>query len=473
MATERRISLLTVELHEEADVVLARQRARQIADLLGLKRLDRTRFTTSVSEIVRNAYEYAGGGRVEFEIKGSPPRILCVRVVDQGPGIAHLNAVLSGQYLSRTGMGLGIVGARRLSDRFRIDSTPGGGTTVEIEKDLPRLLPGERTPDLANLAQELARQSVEDPFEENRLQNQDLLHALEGLQTRQQDLDQINRELSDTNRGVMALYAELDEKNQELQRASEMKTRFLSDMSHEFRTPLNSIMGLARLLMERADGPLTAEQEKQVGFIHRSAQQLADLVNDLLDTAKIEAGKVTVQAQEFTASDLFSSLRGVFRPLVGTTGEVTLLFDDVSDLPTLNTDEGKVSQILRNFISNALKFTERGTVRVTATAGFGDTIVFSVSDTGIGIAPADQQRIFESFIQVEGEAQRRVKGTGLGLPLSRRLAELLGGSISLTSRVGSGSTFALTIPLRYIGATETESNPRDGMGMLRGAKYDG
>ncbi len=219
-------------------------------------------------------------------------------------------------------------------------------------------------------------------------------------------------------------------------------------MSHEFRTPLNSILSLTQFLIERADGPLTEEQERQVNFVRRAAQALLELVNDLLDLAKVEAGKVVIRSEEFRASDLFATLRGLMRPLL-TNDAITLTFEDATAIGTLRTDEGKVSQILRNFLSNALKFTERGEVHVTAEARPDGMVVFSVSDTGIGIAPADQQRIFEEFGQIDSAVQRRVKGTGLGLSLSKRLAELLGGRISVQSEPGVGSTFSLAIPREF------------------------
>jgi signal transduction histidine kinase len=449
--------VLAVELSGEHDVVLARQRARQIAALVGFDSQDQTRITTAVSEIVRNAFRYAGGGRVEFLLDGDPQEALRIRVTDRGPGIANLAVILRGQYESKTGMGLGLLGARRLMDRFDIDSTPGRGTCVTLVKFLPRRGGSPLLIDLARIGAELARASPHGAFEEVQQQNQELLHALAALESRQAELDQLNRELFDTNRGVMALYAELDEKAVQLQRASELKTSFLSHVSHEFRTPLNSILGLARLLQDRADGDLTAEQEKQVSFILRSAALLSDLVNDLLDTARIESGKVVVYPQEFTADDLISSLRGMFRPLLGPDATTSLQFGDVSNMPPLNTDEGKVAQILRNLVSNALKFTESGRVRVVASLR-DDDIVFDVIDDGIGIAPEDHEHIFEEFGQVPGAVQRRVKGTGLGLPLSRKLAELLGGTLTVTSAVGVGSTFTVALPRRYEGPQEAATS---------------
>jgi Signal transduction histidine kinase len=188
---------------------------------------------------------------------------------------------------------------------------------------------------------------------------------LSDARERQEELSRVNQELADTNRGVVALYAELDERASHLRRADEIKTRFLSDMSHEFRTPLSSILALSGLLLDRADGELTAEQEKQVGFIRRSAEGLLDLVNDLLDLAKIEAGKVEVRPTEFSVAGLFSAVRGMLRPLL-MAQTVNLVFEEPEAKAALYNDESKVSQILRNFISNALKFTDRGEIRVKA-----------------------------------------------------------------------------------------------------------
>jgi PAS domain S-box-containing protein len=280
----------------------------------------------------------------------------------------------------------------------------------------------------------------------------------QALRQRQEELERLNQELEDINRGMLTLYTELDEKAKELRHADEMKTRFLSNMSHELRTPLSSILALSGLLLDRADGDLTSEQEKQVDFIRKSADALLELVNDLLDSAKIQAGKTDVHLVEFEAVNLFSALRGMLRSLL-VNEAVRLVFEEPEGVPLLYSDEGKVSQILRNFISNALKFTERGEVRLTARYDEDSgTVTFSVNDTGVGIAPQHQGRIFEEFTQLENPAQSQFKGTGLGLPLCCKLAKLLGGRIDLESEVGVGSKFSLTLPLRY----QPESKARNG-----------
>lgn len=442
--------VLTVTIKYEHDVVAARRRAREIAGLLGFDAQDQSRIATAVSEIARNAFNYADGGKVEFQVDGAAtPQTLLIEVKDQGPGIAELESVLQGQYRSATGMGLGIMGARRLMDECEISSSRGSGTNVLMKKNLPRrdhMVTAER---MRELADQLASERPQSPLEEIQQQNGELLRLLDELRQRQDDLERLNRELEDTNRGVIALYAELDVKAADLRQADQTKSRFLSHMSHEFRTPLNSIMALSQLLLNRSDGDLTEEQEKQVNFIRRGAEALLEMVSDLLDLAKIEAGKVEMHPAEFTVENLFSALRGVFRPMV-TNKAVNLVFEEAREIPALGTDEGKVTQILRNFISNALKFTERGEVRVRAAlADEGDFVTFYVADTGIGIAAADQDRIFEEFTQVENPLQSLAKGTGLGLPLCRRLATLLGGNVAVESEVGVGSTFSATIPVSY------------------------
>jgi signal transduction histidine kinase len=239
---------------------------------------------------------------------------------------------------------------------------------------------------------------------------------------------------------MVALFAELDENASRLKRANDLRAAFLSNMSHEFRTPLNAILAISRLLLDRSDGELTPEQERQAGFIRRAAEDLSSMVNDLLDLARIEAGRIEIRPAECRVENLLSSLRGMFRPML-VNPALDLVFEEPEGVPALWTDEGKVSQILRNLVSNALKFTERGEVRVSAKLSEeGRRVVFSVADTGIGIPPEHLGRIFEEYAQVDSPLQRKVTGTGLGLPLSRKLAGLLGGSLTVESLAGQGST---------------------------------
>jgi signal transduction histidine kinase len=260
----------------------------------------------------------------------------------------------------------------------------------------------------------------------------------------------LREELAETNRGVVALYGELDDNAARLKEASELKSRFLSYMSHEFRTPLGSIRSLTRILIDRLDGPLTSEQERQVQFIQDSAAELTEMVNDLLDLAKVEAGRVTISPAWFEMVDLFSALRGMFKPILSSES-VSLIFEEPVGIPPIFTDDKKVSQILRNFIANALKFTTQGEVRVTATLVDPDHVRFAVADTGIGIEPQYLGALFQDFVQVDAPIQKKFRGSGLGLSLSKKLALMLGGDVHVESTVGVGSIFSVTIPLAFPG----------------------
>jgi signal transduction histidine kinase/DNA-binding response OmpR family regulator len=453
MIETQTFSIFTIRLRHERHVVHARQRARDIAALLGFEHQEQIRLATAASELARNGFRYASNAAVEFLVRDTSQQFFVISVTDSGPGIQNLPEILNGKYVSKTGLGKGIVGTKRLMDHFEITSSPAG-TRVEAGKALPPTAPAVDAARVKRIVAELANSGATDPFDEVERQNQELLRTLAELREKQDQLAELNRELEDTNRGVVALYAELDQNADDLRRVSDLKTSFLSNLSHEFRTPLNSITSLCHLLVNRSDGDLSSEQEKQVVFIQRSAGELTELVNDLLDLAKVEAGKVDVRLKHFEVQDIFGALRGALRPLlVGNSLE--LIFDAQPDLPPLYTDEGKLSQILRNLISNALKFTRRGHVRLSAQLEGNGFVIFDVSDTGIGIAQEDQEKIFEEFVQIESEMQAKVKGTGLGLPLSRRLAGLLGGTVTVESQVGIGSTFHVRLPIRF-GISELE-----------------
>jgi signal transduction histidine kinase len=288
---------------------------------------------------------------------------------------------------------------------------------------------------------EAAREEFEQILEQRNTLQAELCERLAQIES-------LSQELTETNRGVVALYAELDDRAAELGEVSELKSRFLSYMSHEFRTPLGSIRSVTRILLDRMDGPLTDEQEKQVRFIRSSAEELTEMVNDLLDLAKIEAGRISISPEWFEMVDLFAALRGMFKPIL-TNQSVALIFEEPTHVPRVYTDDKKLSQILRNFISNALKFTQKGEVRVSSQYRAPGWVTFSVADTGIGIAKEHQGALFQDFVQVDSPIQRRFRGTGLGLALSKRLAELLGGNVVVQSELGRGSTFSAIIPIHF------------------------
>ena len=465
-ARTARKPVLSLRVGNEAGIVIARQRARQLGTLLGLTTPDQVGFATAVSEVVRNAVLYAGEAKVDFEVDLSArPQFLGVRVTDRGPGIKDLAAVLAGQFQSKTGLGAGLLGVRRLSDRFEITSSSQAGTMVSFGKALPTQGQAVGMADLGRLTLKLSQQPASELQDGLREQNQDLLETLETLRSREAELDgrrseleRLNLELEETNRGVVALYAELEERASALRRADELKSQFLSYVSHEFRTPVNSVMALTHLLLRRTDGELTSEQEKQVMFIRKAVEGLAEMVNDLLDLAKVESGKTEVRISAVEVGQVLGAVRALMRPLA-TNEAVTLIFEESAPGLVIETDEAKLGQILRNLVSNALKFTEKGEVRVRVSIPGGDLISFFVEDTGIGIAPEDLGTIFQEFSQIHNPIQGRVKGTGLGLSLSRKLAELLGGTLLVSSQKGLGSTFTLTLPQKVLSQAAPDVQP--------------
>jgi signal transduction histidine kinase len=447
--------ILHVGIDSEPDVVLVRQRARQICGLLGFGVQDQVRVATAVSEVARCAYGRLSGGRGQFALDQSGPVAqLTVSIRAEGrPQTSSAPAspfAYSAQGVEQESAAAqfdnAIVTARRLMDGCEVEPTANSGLTVVMRKDLPagQQLDAAR---LARIGAELAASPVQNTYSEMQQQNHELASALAELRERQDDLLSLTRELEDTNRGVVALYAEIEEKAERLRKADEMKSRFLSNTSHELRTPLSSIRALAKLLLDRMDGELTPEQERQVGFIASAAFDLSELVNDLLDLAKIEAGKVELTIAPLDIDYLFSTLKGMLRPLTRNPA-VELVFVTPPAHSPVWSDDPKVAQILRNFISNALKFTEAGQVVVALQDDGGQFVTFTVADTGIGIEADNLQLIFEEFSQIAHPLQRGAKGTGLGLPLCRQLAQLLGGSVEVSSVIGAGSTFSLRLPRR-------------------------
>lgn len=442
--------LQSLKIHYEQDVVFARQRARSLARELGFDVIGQSRMAAAVSEIARNAYVYAGGGVVEFAVEETlRPQLFVITIRDTGPGIANLQDLLKGSDSVKTIPGLGIPGTRRLMDLFNIKSSPNHGTTVVFGKFVPEKAGVFHEEDVHRIRQNLEKESASSPYEEIRKQNQELLTMLDVMSRQKAELERLNCELKDTNRGMCALYSELEEKAQSLKRMNELKARFLANMTHEFKTPLNSILALSKLLLESDTLYREGEHTKQVIFIKKAAEDLSVLVDDLLDLSRLEAGKETLHLSEFMVEDVFAALRGMFKPLA-TNPEVRLIFEELPEIPKFYSDEAKIEQILRNLISNALKFTEKGEVRVSASWDReSNHVLFSVEDTGIGIAPEDIEKVFEEYGQVDSVLQKKSKGTGLGLPLSKKLTNLLNGTLELQSTIGKGSKFQASIPLSY------------------------
>ncbi|WP_085632425.1 MULTISPECIES: response regulator [unclassified Pseudomonas] len=317
--------------------------------------------------------------------------------------------------------------------------------------------------------QEELKTANEELEEQSRILKESQAH----LETQQVELEQTNEQLAEQTqilaeqRDAMDLkntelnqaQAQLEERAEELQRSSKYKSEFLANMSHELRTPLNSSLILAKLLAENPQENLSAEQVKFAESIYSAGNDLLNLINDILDIAKVEAGKLEVVADSTSVERLAEGLRGVFEPLAA---DKRLAFDVVvqPDAPqTLFTDRQRLEQVVKNLLSNAVKFTEQGSVSLTIAGQPNDGVAFIVRDTGIGIAANQQESIFEAFHQADGTTNRKYGGTGLGLSISRDLAALLGGFISVSSAPGRGSVFTLVVPQHYRQNSETPAVP--------------
>ena len=447
-------SVLRLVIETERDVFLVRQRGREVAGAVGLDRQDQIRIAAALSDLGRDLLRQCAKTTVDFQITDLPVPGIAVEFTFAAP-------------VSAIDTGDGWSSARRLMDEVNAESAAGTDESVVVlVKKLPNGTLPLSPPSVAVLREKIGHLAQGNALDELRAQNAELLRAMDDLERKQAELTRLNaelhetnqgvlalyKELSDeleqTNRGVVALYAELDEKSNQLKEASAAKNRFWSHISHELRSPINSVIGLARLMNAPEAEPLTEEQRRQTTLIQDSGLALLGLVNELLDTAKAESGQLKPDYAPVRLDAVFAQLRGTLRPLVAG-DEVTLHIEQPTQLPLFVTDEVLLTRILRNLLSNGLKFTQHGGVRLTVSAdSAAGRLIFAVTDTGIGI-PADQQeRVFEDFYQVRGSAQANVRGTGLGLPYSRRLAEILGGTLELDSEPGHGTRVVLRLPIR-------------------------
>ncbi|MEV4252317.1 ATP-binding protein [Spirillospora sp. NPDC049652] len=436
--------LLRLQLADEQDVFSVRQIGRQVAAAAGLDVQDQVRVATALSEIGRELFSHSGRVSVLFRLdRGDAPAL----VIELG-------------YTSSDGSDRprdGDTAAARLMDRVEETSTPSG-RVVRLRKNLPLAVPAAGL--ATALRAEVARLRPVTALEDLRTQNAELIQALEDLRRQREELRSLNAELEETNQGVMALYnelsaeleetnrgvvalyAELEEKSEQLREAGAAKNRFWANISHELRTPVNGVIGLARLLLDPAADPLTAEQKHQISLIVGAGETLLSLVTELLDMAKAEQGRLAPRRTPVEVAPLLSQLSELLTPVAHQAG-VALRMDagDAADA-VLVTDEVMLTRILRNVVANGLKFTEKGEVRLTVRST-PDHLEFVVTDTGIGIPVGEQERVFEEFYQVPGT---KPGGTGLGLTYSRRLATVLDGDLSLASEPGAGTTVTLRLP---------------------------
>ncbi len=406
--------LLTVRIANEQDVVMVRQRADQIAGELSFSRADATRIATAVSEIARNALQYAGGGKVEFVATDDHERgRLDIFVSDSGGGIQDLGAILEGRYQSSSGLGLGIVGSRRLMDELDIE-TSKEGTTIRLTRWLPEDAPALSPERTASLVRELTRGRPRSPIEEIQRQNQELLGAL--------DRERVARE--------------------EAEAANRARDDFFALLSHELRTPLTSILGWTSFLK---DAELGTEEATAISSIRKSGEALSNLIDQLLEVSRILTGKIKLEREVVELNEIVREASDMLRPAADSK---RMNFETrLSDGPArLEGDRNRLRQVVWNLLSNAIKFTpEGGDVSVHLVKGDGEMSIV-VRDTGIGIDQETLPLIFERLHQADGV--QASQGLGLGLSLVKHYVDLHGGSVSAESQgEGSGASFVVTLPV--------------------------
>ena len=282
-----------------------------------------------------------------------------------------------------------------------------------------------------------------------------ILHDRREAIEKAQLYEQLKQASDELERKIQAATADIAQQNEllrrqaiELEQASALKSQFLANMSHEFRTPLNAMLGYTSMLLQGVAGPIEAPVKRQLGRVESNGRHLLTIINEILDISRIEAGRMPLQLSRFKIPDLVAEVKAELEPII-LRSKLTLVLELQKDLPPISSDRQKVKQILLNLLSNALKFTHQGSVTINARANPRErTVTLSVTDTGIGIAPPDQDKIFEDFRQLDNSPTRAYGGTGLGLSICRRLAQMLDGRISVQSHVGKGSTFTLTLPIK-------------------------
>ena len=469
------VALLTVALAEEADIVVARQRARQVASLLGFEKQDQTRIATAISEIARNATSYGQGGRMELAVHADEPRQMVATIRDRGPGIPDLAAVLEGRFKSSSGMGVGIVGARRLMDAFRIESNPGVGTTVILGKHLAPSASELTQARFQEIARRLAEADVTDPASEIRVQNQELLESLAALKVKQEESERLNAELETTNSGVVVLYGELDEKakqlaqlnaelgervaaavaecqqaNETLRQSQKMEAlgQLTGGVAHDFNNLLQVVKGNLEAMLRRLPAD-DSRNRRSAENAMAGAERAAVLTQRLLAFSR----RQPLDPKPLAPNSLVKSMSDLMQRTLGESVSVETHL--ASDLWAVEADANQLENAVVNLAVNARDAMAPGgrLVIITANSVVGEAEAdedarpgqyasIAVCDTGSGMAPDILARVLEPFFTTKEVG----KGTGLGLSMVYGFVKQSGGHLRIDSSLGRGTTVTLYLP---------------------------
>jgi signal transduction histidine kinase len=437
--------ILTLGISTEFDVIAARQRARQITEACGFGTLDQARISTVVSELARNIYKYAGTGSVSFAIGGVvAPQKLLITLEDRGAGIANLEQILSGSYLSKSGMGLGILSARRLMEHFEIASS-AAGTKITVGKLFllhATFITVDAFRSIITKFEALPNQVV---LAETRHQNRELTDALSALQGQQDELLLVTTRLEERNRNIEALNDLLDDKAVALQQADRSKDEFLATLSHELRGPL-SAAGMAATLLKPAG--VTSERANQMGeLISRQVAHMSRLVEDLLDVSRVSRGLVQLDKVPVDLAEIVAAAVEQAQSAADQKNHCIEQQLNRDSLLVLG-DRTRLVQVLCNLLGNAIRYTaNEGKIRI-ALEKRGPMAVLRVSDNGRGITAELMPRLFDLYVQAEASSDRTGGGLGLGLALVKNLVEAHQGTVAVYSAgEGHGSAFTVQLPL--------------------------